>query len=517
MINQSMKKILVFSLLIGLVGTLQARKKAINCALNCICQKINTLTLGCDMLQRKADQIIACTCCPEVTYISQTGVTYNITTPGTYVLCTDLNVQDGTPAIVVAAPNVSLDLAGKTITAQTGVAVGGSNVHIFNGSILSFGRTDESVAGNGIVTEPDASNLLIEHILLDNGFSSTTSSSSNGLALYLNGASDVIVRDCTVTHNTSNYRSVISCQDCENVVFDNCFIADNAYAKLITMNGSSQIFLQNCEISGNSGSVLPDSVTNPTNYVVFMEDTVASSITNCKFMANRPAADMNSSAIYIHSSEEIHDQYNTIMNCQLIDNKVLDEVVTGSLVYGIDIESSRNHIEGCLINGISGSFNGLDVAGIACGALSSDCSYNTIEKCTVESVAGAADGGAVDAEGIEVIEGDNNDVEDCVVQHIGADGDSEAIYGIYVDTLNNNTIVRNKVFDYGTTENDYGIYLANDPEGTGAVIGNTVGLGNSGTGYSANVVFVTYPYTGNNAIAYNIYSGYTNVLLTNAA
>lgn len=478
MIKQNKTKVLAFSLLIVLGGTLNANKKSINCALNCICQKVNTLTLCCDSLSQKANRIIACACtCQNITYIKQSMVPYTITKSGTYVLCEDINVANEA-AFTIASPNVSFDLAGKTIAAQTGIEIGTGgapayNVHIFNGTITNAQDIGADSYGYAIRTNnTNDRNILLDNLLVTDCISNNLTPADTGLVFDFNGVHDVFVRDCKITHNESEYRPVIACRDCANVVFDGCQIADNTYSTLISLDTSSQIVLQNSEILGNLGFPLSDAV-DQINYVLYMNDTTASSISNCKFIANCPAKNMNSYIILIDSVDK-EQQYNSIMNCQLIDNMTTDS--TGPIVFGIDIESSYNHIENCLINGISGLHDGADVKGINCVA----SSYNIIEKCMIELI--KATGAGASAMGIAVNGlSDYNDVEDCIVQHITCTGqDNLGSYGIAVETLNNNMVVRNKVLDYGVTVNDYGLYLDKFPAfltHIGAVIGNTVGVG----------------------------------------
>jgi parallel beta-helix repeat protein len=118
-----------------------------------------------------------------------TSLPYTITTQGSYII--NQNLKANWHGIKVQANNVTIDLNGYSISGNNtsggyGVYMNGcSNVEIRNGTVRNFG-------GNGIYEEGDSGNShrVINVRVMNN----------KGSGIYLNG-NNHMVKDCTVSNN----------------------------------------------------------------------------------------------------------------------------------------------------------------------------------------------------------------------------------------------------------------------------------------------------------------------------
>ena len=149
---------------------------------------------------------------------------YTITTPGTYVLESNLT-GNGTNGIVVAASNVSINLGGyaliqdpPTATTFSGIWVtGGANVNIQNGTITGFPY--------GVAL--GASSSTLKNIRVFDSMSNALF--SDGIQVTAN---DCLVENCTIVgvgYTGAGYSKGIEISECGGVRVRDCQISGFEY------------------------------------------------------------------------------------------------------------------------------------------------------------------------------------------------------------------------------------------------------------------------------------------------
>ncbi|HNT36334.1 MAG TPA: hypothetical protein PKH07_15215, partial [bacterium] len=146
--------------------------------------------------------------------IYPTGATpYVISSPGSYVLVTDVNMTADVDCIQIAASNVTLDLNGHTLTGTgTGNSSGvmqttGVGALVFNGSIYNFGRHGiflnerSQVSDLSVLNCGDDGGLYYHAIRVGEGSIISRVTAANNYGNGIDAASNCLVESCVARNN----------------------------------------------------------------------------------------------------------------------------------------------------------------------------------------------------------------------------------------------------------------------------------------------------------------------------
>lgn len=257
---------------------------------------------------------------------------YTISTPGSYVVVKNLSLSaQNTNGITINASNVTIDLAGHTITGPgktagaSGYGIyasGKTNIKIFNGKITQW-----KSSGIGLVTQSDNSSID-SVICIDNGgagISVTANAiitnnqciSNGGYGIYINSYS--YIKGNIVYNNDSIgiYVQGVSCVITENVC---------SYNKNDGINLTNASIVDKNVLIQNSGAGIN----------AYRENTISNNQCN-----------LNNYGIRLYGTG---DRQNVVMNNSLVNNTTA----------GLFVESSKNYIAS---NRASGNGTEYQVAG----------------------------------------------------------------------------------------------------------------------------------------------------------
>jgi hypothetical protein len=130
-----------------------------------------------DSVSSTLDSFVYCTLGTQIT---QAMMPYTITVPGHYYLC-----ESVTPAIIIEASNVYLNLNGFTVSGE--IAGNGSDITIENGSVSAVGG--QQAMSMGFVT-----NLLLSNLVI-------SSTGNNSVGADLHHATNLVMKDCFISGN----------------------------------------------------------------------------------------------------------------------------------------------------------------------------------------------------------------------------------------------------------------------------------------------------------------------------
>jgi parallel beta-helix repeat protein len=309
------------------------------------------------------------------------SIGYNITTPGSYYVTT--NLTGTTNGIVIASDNVTLDLGGFTLTGSGGLYTGivligtHTNIVIRDGNITKFGVGIDATSAN------DSRFERLKVYKCSNGFNAGTNAmladcSVTGCSYGINTGPKAVLRHCYANNNTGT--SVAGIWVGENSVIESCRATANTgtyVSGIIALDGTT---VTDCSASSNTW-----------NGIYLGVGAVAK---NC-------SASYNSQGLY-------GSQGSVISGCSVVGNAE-EGIFTyyGTIVTGCNADSNGT--------GIYVSYN--------CQVLNNNCSKN--------GASAAAKGSGI------YVGGEPNRIEGNNV--------TDNYYGIQVTTINgaNNLIIRN--------------------------------------------------------------------------
>ncbi len=196
---------------------------------------------------------------------------FRITQPGSYYLTGDLQGVSGKSGIVIASPDVSIDLNGFRIQGVTGAGSGirtsvpMSRITIRNGMVRGFPGDGISLIGvdpsadhriENVLAESNGSGILVG----DRAIVRSCSSNSNGFS-GISAGTGSMVESCIASGNgtrgivVGDRSSVLTCVSTSNngagiIVFNESTVADCS----VSSNGLSgiSVFSSRCVIRGNT-------------------------------------------------------------------------------------------------------------------------------------------------------------------------------------------------------------------------------------------------------------------------
>jgi len=273
------------------------------------------------------------------------GPPYAISTPGSYILCSNI-----AGPVDITADNVSLDLNGHTISLESSgsyaMKITGSHVHVHSG----FFKAKPSNFQTGISIEK-TNNVKIENIQID--------AFETGIASRYDNAG-CIIQNCIIQCAQGMWFPGI-----KNFLIQNCLLKGipsftGGWAHQIFFGGAKGCTIKSCVIQdGDAGAY----IANGTTDCAFENLT----ITNCKNIG-----------LYLDGSS------NSFYKCN-ISNIAGDP--SGENNYGILVlRNSHNIFEECIINNVQCQTSGKFAAGISFEGSPN----NKIINCKVEGIRGTS-------------------------------------------------------------------------------------------------------------------------------
>ncbi|MFT6765185.1 MAG: hypothetical protein ACJAZS_000052 [Alteromonas naphthalenivorans] len=302
-----------------------------------------------------------------VTYVSKSNFmtvgaqtlakTFNITSPGIYVLTEDITSVSTTRTILINSNNVTVDLNGYTITGKTDSSMNGievaqdmNNIEIKNGTIYSVGKSGilvnqnvhnikisnvecnscniNNVATTGGITLIGAvTPNEIAHCVIDNCLTfSTVPQTQNAYGIYANEAKYLTINNCraenvrNIGNTFSSYGIYIKSSEYPIITNTSAYLSEGdttaAGFYLLTCTSAQLI---NCESSGTNAA----DVVLGAGYGYYFEDTNNSLIDNCQSINN--GGNGSVSGFYVSSCVN-----NRFLHCTANGNQTRTTSATGN-------------------------------------------------------------------------------------------------------------------------------------------------------------------------------------------
>ena len=305
----------------------------------------STLTACCINISTLIANISACSSLTITqSLIDAAGGTYTISSPGNYVLASD--ITSTSPSIIVINSNgVTFNLCnhsivGGSVANQTGITVNSalSDIAIINGAVINMSQ-------DGIFVNSGVSNISISNLLVNNTGRSGINFEGNIESLI----TQVTIDNCTISLTATAIGGI------SGLVLANC-------DEVIVEGGN---FNRNGSLLASVAGVLIDASTNcaidaatmnlNTSTGLLIIDTQNSSVSNTVLSRN------TGSGIDLSGCS-----FNTFNNCTV--SRITASVGNGA--YGIRALSGNNNIfENCIVDGISTAeaMNNFEATGILIG------------------------------------------------------------------------------------------------------------------------------------------------------
>ena len=353
---------------------------------------------------------------------------YNITAPGSYILCGSAS------QVTISSGDVWLDLNGYVIDDSTGIEIdsGLSGIYIANGFING--------SGYGIHIHDDTEKVIIENILINGEDASPTSTAG----IFFDGATTGTgikgckVKDCTILH----YLEGVKATEMNECTFENVEVKSGVFFGFTLENSSYNHFYLCKVLDITNENVLPGPPQGLFGFLIKDASSMGNSIKECIIKNIRNTATVGNIACGISSGPETK-----IRDCEIMaiisDNslgigiQVLSKCVIENnniLNNGIGIMSTEDNI----INGntISQHINGIfippsfPITTIFPGR--NTITNNIIQKCSSRGISTFRSDNIID----------NNKFEDC-----GTGSPPPA--GSAITYLGSNILTRNIAFGCG--------------------------------------------------------------------
>ncbi len=316
------------------------------------------------------------------------GGTYNITTPGVYRLCSDLNWFPQfafQSAIVINSSDVTLDFdnyvlrqADPTVAACTGVQIGVSggnyiNIKLVNGTI-------ENISNWGI----DSFQAAIHELVIDSINTYSCGYNNFGFAggmqldaLPTSPIVDVIIRNCNFNDTVSTQTTTQQLSGC---------IIQNA----------KQVLIQNCNCNNTAGRAPSGQVA-----ALVFNAVTGGLIDNCNFNGTTAlSSNVFAKPVLINGCHEI-----SVLNSQILDT--VSSIGGFNITTALGINGGQDFVvDGCVVQ----NYSATGAAGVFIFEL--DASNVTVKNCIAQNV--SAPLGFVEGYGAT---GNDMVFENCVAEH----------------------------------------------------------------------------------------------------
>lgn len=292
---------------------------------------------------------------------------YTISSPGSYVLTSNLTGVPGQHGIIIDSPNVSLDLNGFSLRGVSNALDGihvpftRTNIQVLNGSVhlWSGHGVNMNLADNSLVRNIRSFGNMGDGIRIGQGSSviesGALSNSGEGI-LVANGST---ARSCTARGNTLN--GIRAAQGC---IIENCTARDNLASGIYAINdttiiGCTVTFSGMSGIRATAGCTITDCVSFGSGTHGF-EATADVLISNCTSRSNSVAGFwINDRSHIVNSSAMLNlgDGIRADENCKIVGNNCERNGLFEGVGAGICVFGEGNHVEG---NRVSENDTGLE-------------------------------------------------------------------------------------------------------------------------------------------------------------
>lgn len=400
---------------------------------------------------------------PIVVVQSGMGQTYKIQSPGVYRLNADLEYTGNNAAIVIAAPNVALDLGGYSVKCSNPSADGirvkkdSWNFELSNGHVINNTEFELSeISGNGVKIK-NTRKGIVEGLIVHRF----------NLDINIDRAQDITVKDCIFNVSKTATARVQGSNDSNvlgstNIEFDNCIFRDAPHGLLVDGFNNKDLTVKNCQFPDASQTDLL--INNLSGLMV----------SNCSF-TNKDAN--VSEDLYKRAMIQLGGADDNLVTGGLIkDCTIINENTDNGWIEGIRLTQAENvTIDGCVLNMVS--TNDMDIFPCAIHLGSSDLETNAygcvVRNCHIDG--GILTGIYLDGSCSEDYQG--NVIEDCKI-------DYAARYGIYMYHANSNTI-RNNVIQNTGYDGEWGSGVYVDDNCSYNLLNDNTSASNNGHGFTA--------------------------------